>query len=166
MTPVPRDRALALLFRALADPLAARRVRSVLTRFGRSQPATEGDVRAELERLVRSGSLEVYDKSQPTPIEWFELEDEPEVVGGESPLVAELTWIEIELVDEDDNPVAGERYVIEPSDGSAPRQGRLDSRGFAFVDGIPAGKCIVTFPDHDESAWSFVRSTSSPRSRA
>jgi type VI secretion system secreted protein VgrG len=62
------------------------------------------------------------------------------------------SWIEIELVDEEDNPVPGERYQITLPDGSVAR-GTLDENGFARIDGIEPGTCQVTFPDFDQDAW-------------
>jgi hypothetical protein len=64
----------------------------------------------------------------------------------------ELTWIEIELVDEEDNPVPSERYEIEVSDGRVVR-GTLDQDGFARVEGIEPGTCKITFPELDKEAW-------------
>lgn len=61
-------------------------------------------------------------------------------------------WIEIELVDEADQPVPGERYEITLPDGTV-ASGTLDDRGFARVDGITPGTCQVTFPALDADAW-------------
>jgi type VI secretion system secreted protein VgrG len=61
-------------------------------------------------------------------------------------------WIEIELVDQDDQPVAGERYRITLPGGSV-EQGNLDQNGYARVDGIEPGTCEITFPDLDRDAW-------------
>lgn len=63
-----------------------------------------------------------------------------------------LVWIEIELVDEENQPVPGERYRIEPPGGD-PVEGSLDSKGFARVEGIKRGNCKITFPDLDEEVW-------------
>jgi type VI secretion system secreted protein VgrG len=65
---------------------------------------------------------------------------------------ASTSWIEIELVDEEDNPVPGERYQITLPDGSVAR-GTLDENGFARIGGIEPGTCQVTFPDFDQDAW-------------
>ena len=62
------------------------------------------------------------------------------------------SWIEIVLVDEDDNPQAGEEYQITLPDGSV-ADGTLDEKGFARVDGIDSGTCDVTFPNLDKDAW-------------
>ena len=64
----------------------------------------------------------------------------------------ELSWIEIKLVDEEDEPVPGEKYKITLSDDSV-IEGTLDGNGFARHDGIPKGNCKVTFPDLDKEAW-------------
>ena len=61
-------------------------------------------------------------------------------------------WIEIELVDEADQPVSGECYRITLPDGSV-AEGSLDEKGFARIEGITPGNCQVTFPNLDESAW-------------
>ena len=65
------------------------------------------------------------------------------------------TWIDIELVGEDDLPVPGERYRITLSDGKL-TEGRLDGKGSARVEGIDPGTCKVTFPDLDRDAWAVV----------
>ena len=62
------------------------------------------------------------------------------------------SWIEIELVDEDDNPVPGERYRVELPDGSI-AEGSLDENGFKRIEGIEPGSCKVSFPNLDEEAW-------------
>src|SRR5881227_2766391 len=62
-------------------------------------------------------------------------------------------WIEINLVDEEGQPVPGEPYVITLPDGSTVADGTLDQKGFARVDGIDPGTCKVTFPNLDKEAW-------------
>lgn len=63
-----------------------------------------------------------------------------------------LSWIEIELVDEENKPVPGEPYKITTSDNKV-AEGTLDNKGFARVDGIEPGTCKVTFPKLDKDAW-------------
>jgi len=63
------------------------------------------------------------------------------------------SWIEIELVDEEKNPVAGEKYEIELPDGKIAK-GTLDNKGYARVEGFESGNCKVSFPKLDKEAWS------------
>ncbi len=63
------------------------------------------------------------------------------------------SWIEIELVDEEKNPVPGERYKITLPDGETVAEGTLDDKGFARVEGIEQGSCKITFPELDKDAW-------------
>lgn len=54
-------------------------------------------------------------------------------------------WIEIELRDDHDAAVGHQPYWIKLPDGQI-REGRLDERGLARLDGIPCGLCLVRFP--------------------
>jgi hypothetical protein len=63
------------------------------------------------------------------------------------------SWIEIVLVDEDNDPVPGEAYRIILPDGYTQAEGSLDEKGFARVDGIEPGTCNITFPNLDKSGW-------------
>jgi hypothetical protein len=61
-------------------------------------------------------------------------------------------WIEIQLVGEDNKPIAGEPYKITLPDGTVD-EGTLDEKGSARLDGIDAGTCQITFPQRDKDAW-------------
>jgi type VI secretion system secreted protein VgrG len=65
---------------------------------------------------------------------------------------AKNSWVEIQLNDDEGNPVAGEKYRIELPDGSV-KEGTLDGNGHARVSGIEPGNCKITFPDRDGSSW-------------
>jgi type VI secretion system secreted protein VgrG len=67
----------------------------------------------------------------------------------------ETTWIEIEMVDEADMPVAGERYEIKQGD-KVIRTGTLDANGFAHIDGVEPGTCDISFPNLDMAAWERI----------
>ena len=58
----------------------------------------------------------------------------------------ELTWIEIELLDDDDTPIPNEAYRIRLPDGRT-LTGNLDDEGYARLTEIPAGTCTVRFPN-------------------
>jgi type VI secretion system secreted protein VgrG len=63
------------------------------------------------------------------------------------------SWIEIKLVDEQNNPVPGEPYSVTLPDGETVAAGTLDEKGFARIDGIEPGTCQITFPQRDTDAW-------------
>lgn len=63
-----------------------------------------------------------------------------------------LSWIEIELIDNKDNPMSGEKYEIKLPDGTTSK-GTLDGNGFARVEGFEPGKCEVSFPKLEDDAW-------------
>jgi len=67
------------------------------------------------------------------------------------------SWIEIELVDEEDEPIPGEKYEVTLPDGSV-AQGTLDEKGFARVEGFETGDkpCKVCFPNLDKDAWKTI----------
>ncbi|SMC20413.1 hypothetical protein SAMN02745857_00942 [Andreprevotia lacus DSM 23236] len=66
---------------------------------------------------------------------------------------AEKTWIEIQLVGEDDQPIAGEEYEITLSNGLK-FSGTLNAEGMARLEGLDPDTCQVTFPKLDKAAWS------------
>ncbi|MHC4248399.1 MAG: hypothetical protein ACYS9X_04660 [Planctomycetota bacterium] len=66
------------------------------------------------------------------------------------------SWIEIEMVGEDDEPIPGEKYRIILPDGETFADGTLDEKGFARVEGFEKGTCKVSFPDLDKEAWEKI----------
>ena len=64
----------------------------------------------------------------------------------------EQHFIEIELLDDAGNAVAGERYFVELPDGSS-ISGRTDGNGRARIDGVDPGTAKVSFPDMDQSVY-------------
>lgn len=62
------------------------------------------------------------------------------------------SWIEIELVDEDGKPVAGERYRVRLPDGTV-KENFLDGRGFARIESPVPGNCQISFPRRDGADW-------------
>jgi hypothetical protein len=64
-----------------------------------------------------------------------------------------LHWVEIELIDADDKPVANEPYRLQLPDGSI-RTGTLDAKGCAYIGDIATpGQCKVCFPEIDAHEW-------------
>jgi hypothetical protein len=72
--------------------------------------------------------------------------------------LAKKDWIEIQLVGEDDEGIADEVCVVTGPDG-ATRTIRTDALGWVRIEGLPTGKCAITFPDLDTGAWQYLRST-------
>ena len=62
------------------------------------------------------------------------------------------SWIEIEMVDEEDEPVPGEQYRITLPDDTV-AQGTLDENGFARIEGIDPGNCKIAFSMLYECSW-------------
>jgi hypothetical protein len=62
------------------------------------------------------------------------------------------SWIEIELMGANDEPIPGEKYKITLPDDSV-AEGTLDENGFARVEGFEKGTCRVTFPELDGNSW-------------
>ena len=60
-------------------------------------------------------------------------------------------YIEIELWDDEKNPVPGEQYEIILPDGSTVASGTTDEKGYARVDNIDPGQCRVRFPKRDQT---------------
>jgi hypothetical protein len=78
-----------------------------------------------------------------TPTDLFSKPPEP---------AKELTYVALEMVDEDGNPASGLRYRITLPSG-ATREGTLSASGYARIDGVDPGSCKVSFPDLDASSW-------------
>lgn len=65
----------------------------------------------------------------------------------------QVYWVEIELIDVSDRPVANEAYTLQLPDGEV-RRGKLDVQGRAHVGDIKSpGQCKVCFPDIDANEW-------------
>jgi type VI secretion system secreted protein VgrG len=62
------------------------------------------------------------------------------------------SWIEVKLVDEENNPVPGQGYEVVEGDGTV-HSGSLDENGKAHVKLKNPGSCQVSFPDLDQGAW-------------
>ncbi|HEX7154486.1 MAG TPA: hypothetical protein VF618_23575 [Thermoanaerobaculia bacterium] len=70
------------------------------------------------------------------------------------------SWIEVQLVGEDDQPIGGVKYAILLPGGKRV-EGTLDDRGSVRLEGLPPGACKVSFPELDKDAWTTVETESS-----
>ena len=60
-------------------------------------------------------------------------------------------WVDVELVDGDNRPMGGERYVLTLPDGTE-REGKLGEEGRATEKDVPPGRISVRFPDAEEKS--------------
>ena len=65
---------------------------------------------------------------------------------------SESAWLELELVDDAGQPMAGERYHVVTNDGQE-LDGVLDSKGRAHLIGIKPGSCSVSYPNLEPDSW-------------
>jgi hypothetical protein len=142
----PENRAALRLF--LARHLGAQRVFDLV----------DAEIVERIERLRLTGVVRLYRRPRPTARDVpAEAEDDsPEAASARPPDVPEppealKTWVEIELLDGDGQPVAGEPYAIDLPDGRVV-EGRLDARGVAGFYDLDAGVCAVRFPRLDGAA--------------
>jgi hypothetical protein len=81
------------------------------------------------------------------------LQDEEAAKQGKPPPQPEQKhWLEIELLDDENKPIAGERYFVELPDGSK-LSGRTDSQGRARAEDVDPGTAKVSFPDLDRKTY-------------
>jgi len=66
-----------------------------------------------------------------------------------SGLLTYQDWLEIELVDDEGNPIADEEYILKLSNGEI-RKGTLDSKGWAREDNVPPVGHSISYPNLGE----------------
>ena len=69
------------------------------------------------------------------------------------------SWIEVQLVGEDDSPIPQAQYEIKLPGGKLVA-GNLDDDGAVRLEGIPPGVCGVSFPELDKDAWTSIKAQS------
>lgn len=62
-------------------------------------------------------------------------------------------WIEVVLLDADNEPIPGERFQLRLPDQSL-HNGRLNRQGSVRFEGIVAGSATISFPGIDAREWS------------
>ena len=65
----------------------------------------------------------------------------------------EKHWIGVRLLDDNGQPLVGERYVVKLPDGTTVARGFTDKEGKAEIKGIDPGSCEIQFPDLDGATW-------------
>lgn len=130
--------------------LAARSGRQEIHRYIKPR-VLEAFRRGEL-LLRRESHVSVISIDKPEPKSPVSHDEEPPPPPAPVP---RKTWIEIELVDEDDNPVPNQAFRLVLPDGTT-RSGTLGENGKYRVSGIDPGTCKVSFPDFDAGEWEKV----------
>jgi len=64
----------------------------------------------------------------------------------------DTAWIDLELVDQAEQPIPYRRYRVTTAAGRVV-EGYLGPAGTARITGLPPGECDVEFPDLDGRAW-------------
>ncbi len=134
----------------ICEPVPNERYRITMPDGGVREGALDYRGRARVDGIEQSGQCRVTfpDLDQDA---W-----RSEVICPEPPATQKRTWVEIELVNMADEPVAGERYRIKLPNGQS-YEGRLDEHGRARYGLVyPAGECEITFPDLDAAAWEGI----------
>jgi len=156
-------RALIALHRPFrtVDPAGRRLLLDILAELEGAnafQLRTDTDfLRDRVERAVANGRLVAVSVPLIMPLGGVFRPEEEDDDGGDAPLdtVPEKTWIEIELLDVNDEPLAGHPYRIELPDGSV-RTGTVGANGVARLDGIDPGSCTVTLPRQNVTTYRFA----------
>ncbi|MBI1926572.1 hypothetical protein HYR99_20305 [Candidatus Poribacteria bacterium] len=156
--------ALNFLRRFMTDPLSMMVLRNALAEelfYTGISKLTDHDILQQIAWQIVRGNVKIVVREDEAPrvslmgrsaqaaAEVAEMEE----VEAPAPAAEEKTsWVEIELVDEEGNPVAGEKYRIELPDGSI-KEGVLNSQGWARVGNIDPGTCKISFPNFDANEW-------------
>jgi hypothetical protein len=138
-----RERVLDL-YRALSgfDPFFA---------AGSSEAAIELDVLPALAAALEDGSIVSLRVDVPEVFVPKGLEADVEPLGPEDAAEEELTYIEVEIVDQDGNPVAGRAYTLTLPDGTK-QTGRVPTSGILHVGDLEPGSGQIDFNVDDGDA--------------
>lgn len=149
-----------LLRQATSDPIIEQSLRRIAYEQDYGRPMnglTTADLADQLGKWLAEGVPGLVDLEQreypvsargiDAVIDQGEAETPPGTV-----VEQELDWIEIRLVDAENNPMGGVKYRVTLSSGTI-EEGELDQDGLARFDRIPTGDCTVTFPELGDKFW-------------
>jgi len=146
--------ALQVIERAIHHPTNPRQLSDLgqaLTRSGLRSVSTP-NWNAVLSAF-RSGEMVLLKRSVPVPLTRATREESVEAQLKSAKLVK--TWVEMEVVDMEGNPVQGKRFLCALPDGSV-QEGVLDRTGRVRFDGIDPGNCSFMLADQDRESWERV----------
>jgi uncharacterized Zn-binding protein involved in type VI secretion len=101
--------------------------------------ATEASGDAAAATATEAGSTRDPGPAPPAQAVALEASEQP---------TGDLTWVEVQLVDDDGEPYANVDYRMKLPDGSV-REGVTDGDGLVKFDGIDPGECEIAFPTLD-----------------
>lgn len=134
------------------DGAARLQLMLILMAHGAFETGDEDAARRRLARLIESGVLVVLRRPyEPLPQSESDDPDGPHV-DPNRPRPEQKTWIEVQLLTAEGQPVANRRVRIELPDGSSVER-TTDREGLCRADGIDPGTCKVTLLDVDKAAW-------------
>lgn len=139
----------------LADPMTGGMLRAALDRMGFDVARrSDAELLAELVLALESRSVFIVEEEEAlsTSSTTGPHAREDPSPGEQDEASAAHGWIEIELIGEDDRPLANQRFELILPDRTI-RRGVTNHLGLARFDGIRSGRCELTFPDLDASAW-------------
>jgi hypothetical protein len=161
----------AQLDRWLADPLSRQTLLDIYESLrGASAALARRTAGTDVQRYVKTELLEAFRRGElvvlrmphvsvfPTvelaPRKEKAVAEEQPPGAAEQPPPSEKkkTWVEVELVDQDGDPVPDVQYRVELPDGTT-KTGKLGANGRARVSDIDPGTCKVSFPGFDASEW-------------
>ena len=159
---------------AFADPEARADLLDIFQYLGGRLPGRMSDrqlremVERRLEEGLRSGAIGIWSDKlaafgggshSPPPsgvVPEPTLKSEPKTAGEDedkAPVTkSQKTWIEIRLVDQDNEPVGKRKFRLKLTDGTT-KEGELDADGSVRVSGIDPGDCEFTLLDLDGKEW-------------
>jgi hypothetical protein len=150
------DHARAAIRDAMLDPINRARLRAMLaselgsTDIGRMR---DHEVVDQVAWRMMSGSFQLTRiPLAPAPVGGAVIQKEEEESGPSAPLEDRSTWIAIQLIDAEDQPIPDVGYRLAMPNGNV-RNGRLNGEGKARVVLSQGGACQVCFPELDQDAW-------------
>ncbi len=154
---VPSERWAARSGQGDYRPMLEEEARELVTRMAK-QLAKTSDERASWQRLVaalsdgRRGTGIILMRYAPSGGAGARPVDVPVATPSQARAkVAELDWIEIQIVYEDGSPFEGNCVVSLP--GGRRTEGPPGADGLVRIEGVDPGSCELSFPDLDAPVW-------------
>jgi len=123
---------------------------------GFGSAVSNADLEMRLLGALRSGDLELIRRPPGgeggggAPAAKEEKEEAPPEKS--SPPPEPKTWIEFQVLDEEDQPIGGVRYRVKLPNGST-REGTTRPSGLIRFDDLDDGECEITLPELDGKTW-------------